>query len=249
MSKFIKINSQDLTTGSENNYTLTFSNAIKDIKRVKGFSIVFPHQIYTVDTHNNKFSIFAGAVEYIATLNTGVYSTGASMATELQTQLNTAYIPDNLFTVTYSALTGKFTITHGATNFQVYFGSTTQTALANKLYGFNLVDTTAGLSVTSPNIINLVHSNTIGIRSRKLAHGSSYFGPDKRDIILEFPLTGVFGDVIVWQANGDEWFINYDKKNGKTFDYVDIALVFEDGSTLVPTNGLDWSLTLGYENI
>lgn len=64
---------------------------------------------------NDKIDITEGVTgAAVATLTSGNYSTGALMAAEIQTQLNTA-ATDNTWTCTYSTGTRKFTIGHDNT--------------------------------------------------------------------------------------------------------------------------------------
>jgi len=246
MSKFISISSNNRTSGNVNDYKIKLTNPIENIRRLTSMQVSIPYSWYTVMSGiNDKIYIKAGVTTYTATLTEGNYSGGAlgTFITEVQTQINSAYIPDNLFTVTFTVLTEKITITHASTNFTIVFG-TNIIASARKLLGFNATDTSpAGLTFTGNNVYSLTGDDTIFIKSRALSGGVSYLANDRASFIIPIPVAGVFGSTIVFRAQGEEWDIHYSDQMGKTFDRIDLSVYFEDGTTLVPLNGLDWRMS------
>lgn len=245
MAKFISMSSKDRSYGNINDFTIKLSDAIDDIRGIKSMQVSLPYQWYTVMTGiNDKIYFEVGGSPYTATLTEGNY-TSTTLATEVASAMNTIYLPDNLFTCTLSTLTYKYTITHGATNFTLEFGTNT-TAAATRLLGYNAVDTSLSTSHEADNIFTLRHADTIFLKSRDLAQTQSIIGDNTGSFILPIPVTGNFGDIISWKSNGDDWFIHYRDDKGKTIPQMDFGLYFEDLTTLVPLNGLDWRISFRY---
>jgi len=246
MSRVISISSSDRSRGSINNFTVKFVNPVTDVRRIKSMQVSLPYTWYTVMAGiNDKIYItVTGPTTYSATLTEGNY-TNTQLWTETATQINAAYTPDNLFTVTENTTTRKVTVTHGTTNFQLTFAANT-TASARKLLGFNATDTTAGTSSLAPNIYNLTGDNTLFIKSRALSLGNAIIGNERASIILPVPVTGSSGNIISFRSLGETWDLEYFQRDGKTFDEIDLALYFEDLDTLVPMNGHDWRISFQY---
>lgn len=87
----------------------------------------------------------------LATLTAGVYTDGATLATEIETQINAA-ATDNTYTVTYSRSTRKFTITRATGTDTIAFpwqtGANTATSAKTAL-GFANTDDTGATTYTS----------------------------------------------------------------------------------------------------
>ena len=243
---FISLSSKDKTSGNINNYTLKLINPIEHIRSIKSVAVSIRKTWYTImDSINTKIYIDVAATLYTATLTQGNY-TPEELRVHMQTQINAAYTPDNLFTVTLSTLTSKYTITHASATFTMVFGTNTTASSASTI-GFNAVDqTVAATSQEGDNIYNLSYDDTIYIRSFALSSGKSYIGNQKTAIILPVSVTGNFGDTIFFQASGDTWQINYSDKFGRDLQTIDLALYFEDKTTLVPLNGSDWRVTFTF---
>jgi len=242
MDQFVSISSSDRTYGAINSFTIKYSNPIEYIRKIKSMQVSIPYSWYTVMTGINDIIYFlVGGVTYIATLTQGNYTGGAlgTFLTEVQTQINTAYVPDNLYVVTLDPLLELFTITHPTASTSMVFGTNTAQS-ARKLLGFSAVDLVAGLTQTSQNVYSLTHDDTIFLRSATLANDSNRLANQKTSFILPIPVTGTFGDTIIFRAQGENWDITYSDDKGRSFNEIMLGLYFEDGTTLVPLNGLEW---------
>jgi hypothetical protein len=249
MSKFISISSKDATSSNSTmDFRILLNTPIENVRSIKSVHVTMPLAFYTVMSGiNDKIYITAASVTYTATLSSQLYANFTALATEVQTQLNAAYTPDNNFTCTYSATTHKFTISHSATNFQLTFATNT-TASARRLIGFSQADTASGLSSISDISPNMQYSDTIFIRSNELSNNNSWVGSERKGFIFSFPLDGNFGDTITYQSQGDDWSIYYYDQGGKYIRDIDIQVVFEDLTTIVPNRGGDIRLTFLFEN-
>ena len=110
------------------------------------------NSFYNVNENNNKVYINENGTPYTVSLNYGNYS-ASDLTSELETQLNN-FVGSNIYNVSYSTTTGKFTITGGTYNFWFEFGTFSLNS-ANKLIGFNATNTPASLTQTSDNVIQL----------------------------------------------------------------------------------------------
>jgi hypothetical protein len=92
---------------------------IKNVMRVRITSIEAPNNyyIFTAARRNISISVTVGASTYLITLVEGNYTAG-DMADALQTTMNAA-VGGTPFTVTFSEITGKFTITHASLDFSI----------------------------------------------------------------------------------------------------------------------------------
>lgn len=248
MSKFLSISSKDKSRGTIEDFVLKLDNPIENLKGVRSMQISLPYSWYTVMSGiNDKIYFKVGVTTYTATLTEGNYTGGSlgTFLTEVQTQINAAYTPDNLYTVALSSLTEKITITHPSASTSMVFGTNT-TASARRLLGFDAVDLAAGLTQTGQNVYSLTWDDTIFVKSRALAGGKSYIANERTSIIIPIPVTGTFGDTIVYRSQGEQWDIIYSDHLGKTLTEIDFTLLFEDNSTVVPLNGLDWRISFRY---
>ena len=242
--KYFTVSSSDRTSGTHSNFKVKLNHPIERIKKLFLETIIIPKTWYTIMSGiNDTIPFEVATTDFTATLVEGLYSAD-ELATEVATQMNSAYTPDNLFTCTVSTLTKKFTIAHPSATSILEF-ATRPTATTASTLGYNSVDTSDVLSHVADNIYNLSFSTRLFILSKNL--GTSYFrDPDNDlDIIFVFPVSGGFGDFMTYQNQGGHWFFTFDKyKNSRV---IDIQITFSDGATVVPLNGQDVTLVFSYE--
>ena len=149
-----------------NSFRWKFPTPLKDIQSIELLNGCIPADLYNVNTGWNQFTFGeAGGSIWIVTLRPGRY-TETELATELQTQLNGLTGVNNTYTVAWSAITRKFTITgSGAFAFTFYFqsgmytdyidsygGCITSINTPSRLLGFDQWDyTSVGQVVVPPN--------------------------------------------------------------------------------------------------
>jgi hypothetical protein len=144
-----------------------------------------------IDATNNKLQFQeAAGVTQTATLTSGTYAP-SDLATEVQTQLNaTGGTP--VYTVTYSAVTKRFTIAsdRGGASVFVLVGTGSQSLFsAHKTLGFDDEDTTNAASVTSTYILGGI-ARLIEPMKRNKGHyrEGSIFGCDSEAFQRTYPL-------------------------------------------------------------
>jgi len=163
------VNSRDrkLTVDPDsNNFRWKFPAPLKDIQAVELLNGCIPADLYNVNTGWNQVTFGeAGGSTWNVTLRPGRY-TETELAAELQGQLNGLVGISNSYTVAWSAITRKFTITGtGAAPFTFYFQSgtyrdtidsysntVTSINTPSRLLGFEQLDyTSAGQVIIPPN--------------------------------------------------------------------------------------------------
>jgi len=242
MSNFITISSSARDSGNRNNFKIKFTNPIESIHGVKISKVMVPNTWYVIMSGINDKIYFTETTNWTATLTEGYYTT-TTLATEIQTQMNSAYTTDNNFSCSFSTTTYKYTISHSATNFSLTFGTNT-TASSAKTLGFEASDTSSTTSHEADNIVNLNYSGKLLIKCTQLMCRNSFVNNKKTNVIFPLLVNGNFGDNLLYESQGDDWCIYY--KPARDFDELQFSLLFEDNETLVPLNGHDWFITLKF---
>src|SRR6478735_11533871 len=163
-----------------------FSRPIQDIAGIKVLSAVIPFSYYVINSNNNTFGLSESLVgSAIVTIPVGNYN-ATTLAAALASALTTASVVTggNLtYTVTYSSLTGKFTITNnalGANTFTLTFGVYGDGGITNPRFvlGFNdgLIFS-VGHVIEAPNVAEISGPNYVYVNSEKLGQFSNVFLP------------------------------------------------------------------------
>lgn len=245
MSKFISLSSKDRTSGNLNDFEIKFNSPIENVRRINSVQIVLPYSWYTVMTGvNDKIYFTSATVAYVATLTQGMYTVSA-LTTHVQTQINAAHTPDNNFTVALdNVTTKKFTISHASVAFTLTFATNT-TASARGLLGYNETDTASATSHVADVRYNLTHDSTIFVKSFALSSTAAYVGNKKRAFVIPIVVNTNPGGSVLYEANGEFWPLQFSDSDGRSFNSIDLALYFEDGTTLVPIQ-TDWRINFQY---
>lgn len=166
----IAVNSRDRNFGQNidsNEFRWALRRPLKDVTAIELVSGLVPADLYNINTGWNTFSFgeAGGLRAWRVALTPGQY-TPAELAAELQLQLNGLAGAANTYTVAYSSVTKKLTITAATgtdsftfyfrsgdpvDEFDVYTGSITQIKTPGRIFGFDYFDytSTAG-SLTPP---------------------------------------------------------------------------------------------------
>lgn len=161
----VNLDSSFRTSGSAYDFTLSTFNTIHNVRQIEVLSVDFPAVTVNGINHSNNILILArnSLSRAYVTITIGSY-TDATLATEIQTQLNagTGVFGTTTWTCVFAA--SKYTITNGATiNFYV-----ASDGLANTTLGFDAPAQTATASVTSNGTTSLNSDNYILITSQAL---------------------------------------------------------------------------------
>ena len=164
----VEINSRDRNIKSfplPNTFRWRFQRPIKDVTNIQIVGGTVPSRLFTVNTGWNSFTFLEGTVRYTVTLTPGLY-TMASLASQLQTQLNAIQGKNNTYLVAVDPATDRIsvTLTAGSTAFSFLFSSGNFVDLYDlnnvltminspaRILGFLANDyASSALSITAPN--------------------------------------------------------------------------------------------------
>ena len=134
---------------SNNQWTYKLDESFKNIKSFKLNGCMIPNTQYLINSNNNSLVVTHLATDYTFTLTNGFY-TPSTLATELQTQLNTNAFGAT-FTVTQSTVTNKYRLQCTASIIYKFASNT----ILGKILGFGSSDTASTADVYSTNVYNL----------------------------------------------------------------------------------------------
>lgn len=170
-----------------NNPTFFIPRPLQDVVAVKVLSAEIPFSYYVFNSNNNTFTLAESGSGGTATVTIPVGNyTSSSLATAFGTALTTASVSlgANTYTVAYSTLTQKFTITSTAaagTTFTLTFGTGSDPGNTNPRFylGFPGGSTTSNTTpaLESPSIPQISGPNYLYINSETLGNISNCFLP------------------------------------------------------------------------
>lgn len=183
-----KDGSQTISTESKLDWPTFFLNRpLQDVIAVKVLQAEIPFSFYIFNSNNNTFTLAESGVGGTATVTIPVGNyTSSSLAAAFGTALTTASstLGVKTYTVAYSTLTQKFSITSTAaagTTFTLTFGTSTDTGNTNPRFylGFPAGATVSSATpaMTSPNVPQISGPNYVYINSETLGMTSNCFLP------------------------------------------------------------------------
>jgi len=237
-SDLIVIESKNRSSGSPNDFKITLSeNLTNGNYLLTSFSM--SNNLYNVVAGENDKLYVEHSVDgnNTLTLTPGKYSS-STLLTELKTQLDS--ISAVVYTITYSATTGKYTFTPDSGNFGFKF-STNTTASCRFLIGKNAVDDVLGASQVSDNPIDLKLHDIIAIKilQDNNSHGT-LSGGTEFSVLIPLDSSVAFGDTIHYKTN-----VNFQQSFAfsSAVNTLDIELYAGDGD-LLPINGTEWCMSM-----
>lgn len=150
IKNLLVISSKDRMNQSDtsSSFTVQFNEAIR-FDKLAFVGAYIPNTIYNITSSNNLVYFNDGA-NRIATIPSGNYDV-STLSSAIQTQMNS--VSALTFTVSYSPMTYKMTIT-GTAPYSLTFGTNTTNSIAKKI-GFANLNTTPALSQTGNNAVQL----------------------------------------------------------------------------------------------
>jgi len=207
--RVISINSADRTTGTSDDFTITDDLQIftNEPKSVTPLMICVPYTWYNVfpetspGNGTDQFSI-TGANSGLnqVTIPANNY-TGDSLAAALKVALDAVAAPD-VYVVTYSLSTGKFTIS-STESFSIDFTITNNMHL---IFGFNEVVVPSATTHVSTNVAGFVTDKVVWICTDMIGGIDNGIipwrsgAPLSEQIIAELPIVGCFGSILFHQV-------------------------------------------------
>ena len=176
--------------------------------------IIVPYTWYSIESYNNKLYIQQnnnGSLNnHILTL-TSQNNTGASLASDLQTQFNGAYGTNN-FTVSFNTNKGTISIvTNDNTSFKIFTYNELQTNppnanwnISDNSYNLELANDTLRLSTPmafthsyESGFVDLIYDHSLYLRSPNLSNFQYLGARGESDMLRRIPVSASYGYLII----------------------------------------------------
>ncbi len=252
----VTVSNYKLTIRKSTNFQLDFNGA-NSARNLLGFGIaIYPpgSNSYTSDQPtnimlgNNTLIINDGVNDHIIAIDTNWY-TGSSLASQLQTKINTV-LSVATYTVAYNAADFSFTIANTSL-FTIKFNIPNS---INQIIGFNKTTYTGANSYKSVNVANLQPEQNIFICSSLVSgtdNGVIQWNGNFNNILAAIPINTTTGNTILFQASDDTpWqdmressFSKVLLPGDNTTVNMSFSLNFLNGN-LANLSGVPWSFTI-----
>lgn len=226
---------------------------ITNLAAIKILEVQIPFSYYTFKGDQMAFS-FTNSGGTVSTFIPAGNYTSTTLASTLKTVLDAASVAAGsaqVFTVTFSTTTGKFSIQAAAGTFSLTF---TDNGLG-LLLGFNVGSISSPLLapflVTAPNIASVtgpsylyVNSDTVGTLVSLYLPGNNNLGGNAGPQVAKVPVTANPGGIIYWQdPDPQKWF---DVENLSSLQKIDFYLTLGNNTNdVIDLNGVPFSIKVG----
>lgn len=231
--KLFVINSKDRLSYSASTSECEFNFNAMNAKSCEVVSFLMPMTQYNINSTNNRIYFNDGVLRNV-TLTTGNYSVYDFIA-EIETQLNSVSVG---YTVTYSDVSMKLTVTNASLSFQLLF-ATYSTNSSAYIMGFNTTDTVSALSHTSNSCIDLSLPLFICCEIPEFSRGIETTNGSVSTFI--FPNKVNCGDILIYNENTD--FKQCTKIFDSDIQHLKVRFKTPRGDIL-DINGNDWVMVL-----
>lgn len=188
-----------------------------------------PYSFYSISSSDNTFSWgLDGSGVSTYTIPEGNYNV-TQIIDVMRTIMGSAY------TISFSSITSKITITHSTNNFIIYAGT------FNHIIGFSKTTntTSVGLTLTSRDCVNLNQIRALNIEVNFPTYNVNVAQPNNGNIMATIPVFVAPFSIITYQ-NPNNFRTNlYVNK----LDQIQIK-IFDNESRLVNMNGINYQMTL-----
>ena len=224
---------------SSSNFTILLNDKVMLLgrKQLGLVNFIGYNTLYNIDSSNNKIDFYENLIVMPpATLASGFYNAN-TLATEIGNALTTASSGYNTYTVTYSTLTNKYTVSAG-NNFKLLFSSGKNASVSPwKVMGFSNsngtsgIDTTLGTSATGNDIVNLTLPLSFYIQINSFG-ASNFKSTDGDTFTFYVPSVASNGEIIEYRSGGffEQW-INI-PSNINVIERINVVLRGRDGKDL-----------------
>lgn len=231
---WLYFDSNQRTAGTNENYTVTLTNPIPRVRRIRVTDVQIPFTFYTINANNNQLDFN----DNTTTLQSAIIAPGNYTADELrlemQTQMNLLFAG---FTITYDSKTLKYNWANAA-NFEMLVSGT-----LDPFVGI-LVDSGVTTDFTGQGAIDIGGSNYLFIKSNKLVRPKIYKPVDNivtDNILYKVPIATGPGTIISDKNVENGFALKYGAN--QILDTIDFTLEDPDGN-IVDLNGVNWSMTI-----
>lgn len=199
--------------------TFYLNRPVTNIAYMKVLQAEIPFSYYVINDYNKSF-LLTESGSALVTLPIGNY-TSSTLATALGTALTQASLGlgSKTYTVVYSNVTQKFTITSSSGVFSLVFGSSDDSGQSNPrlILGFSAgVNTSVGTTLVAPNVVQISGPNYVYLNSTQLGPITDTYLPQnsvnlqagqKGPQIARIPITCNPGNVTYYVDPAPEkWF-------------------------------------------
>lgn len=231
---WLYFDSNQRTAGTNEDYTVTLTNSINRVRRIRITDVQIPFTFYAINANNNQLDFN----DNTATLQSAIIPPGNYTADELvleiQTEMNALFAG---FTVSYDSKTLKYTWVN-ASNFEMLISGTMAPFLGI------LADSGVTNNFVGQGAIDIGGPNYLFIKSNKLVRPKIYKPIDNvvnDNILYKVPLATGPGTVVSDKNIETSFALKYGAN--QIIDTIDFKLEDPDGNT-VDLNGVNWSMTL-----
>lgn len=243
MSEYKKqhyLNSQSRDYGNNDQFVTITAQSITDLKLFRLNTAIIPRTFYTFNSFNNVLSIQEDVgASFSITITPGNYDL-ATFKTTIEGLLNTASTNSYVYTLTYSEVTNKITLSCTGL-FQVLLSGTAQLIL-----GFSTTSALA-LSVSADKVQRVTsYPECLYIRGNISNDGQYVNQSITSDVIAKVPVSVARNQTIYYENVQEDFYENKGQNNMYNFycSYVDINNPAVE--RVVDFNGADWGVGLEY---
>lgn len=234
--KNVIIDSRLRDSGDENSFSYTLRWPIANPISYAVESVQLYNTSYTINSYNNKlYWTDSTPTTQTTTLTNGNY-TASSLATHVETLMNTANTGSGTYDVTADTNTGKITISNSSVNFSLTFGTNTTNSVATAL-GFENTNKTGAQSYTGEKIVKL--NTKYYIIYGDIGSQNSYSANELVNVLAYVPNSVNFGDMINYQSELAKSFKLTEKEISRMKIFVK-----DDMGNPVNLNGINWSMNI-----
>lgn len=230
----------NLTTST--NFSIQLQNPINEMYMLYALkAATIPKTYYNIDSPRNTFTITDSSGPNSVTITPGNYDITA-LTTALQTALNALAV--DTYTVSYSAVSGKITITSTFAGFVINPTLATLQGLILDQMGFNLgiaYPSVAG-TITAPNVLDISGIKNVYI----VINEFTQYLRNTTNAFQNFkvPMNGQFGDIIYYtDETGYHQYFNIATASKSNIRTLTIRLIDQYGQE-IQLNGREWEFTL-----
>lgn len=171
-----------------NSYQIEFDNVLRSVISIELVSAELPAVQYNINENNNMLYFNEGGDDLDVSIPIGQYDNIGDLATAIQDAMNSHPDSSMGYTVTYSTVTRKLTITKGSGTFNLLFEGDSETFVHNQtrskyldssigpVIGFSRLDLSGSLTYTGQNQYNLAGENYVLLYIKELENLESVSG-------------------------------------------------------------------------
>lgn len=252
MDNYILIKSQSRNPTlslSSSNFTILLKDKVilNGRKQLCLVNFLGYNTVYNIDSSNNTINFYENSTNKTAIIASGFYNAD-TLASEIQVVLNNASGGYNTYTVSYSILTNRYTISAGNA-FQLLFSSGANAANSPwKVMGFSNsngtsgIDTTLATSTTGNDVVNLSLPLSFYIQINSFG-SCNFLTTDGDTFTFYVPSVSSNGQIIEYRSGGyfEQW-INI-PSNINVIERISVVLKGRNGKEL-NLNGSEFEMVL-----